>query len=120
MKLLPLDDPRWTGYCGGYKHAPYNVVPLIEELLAQPENNNPPIPTELELSYAMALRQLPVLGTERMRRGCTETLMRGIAATAALAAGHRVLARAYLEFGRSDALSYLHDLNGFRPGPHDT
>src|SRR5262245_45529149 len=118
MKLLPLDDPRWTSYRGGYNGIPYNVVPLIEELmragtsekfwetvwdelhhqgdvgeasyalvpylvhqqslqreldeqvfqycvvvdLAQPENNNPPVPPELEFSYALALRELPALG----------------------------------------------------------
>jgi hypothetical protein len=43
----------------------------------------------------------------------------GVAAATALAAGHRILARAYIEFGRSDALQYLHDLNGFEPGPED-
>jgi hypothetical protein len=32
--------------------------------LQQPENSNPPIPPEIELSYAMAMRRLPVIGTE--------------------------------------------------------
>lgn len=87
--------------------------------LAQPQNGNPHIPSELELAYAMALRRLPVIGTEKIRRGCDETLVMGIAASTALAAGHRVLARTYLELGRVDALKYLRELNGFEPGEHD-
>jgi hypothetical protein len=84
--------------------------------LAQPENKNPPIPRELEFSYAMALRKLPVIGSQLLRRGCREAAVMGIAAATALAAGHRVLARAYIDFGRADALEYLHGLNGFEPG----
>lgn len=87
--------------------------------LAQPENNNPPIPPELEMSYAMALRRLPVIGAELLRRGCSEAVVTGGAASTALAAGHRVLARGYLDFGRSDALDYLRNLNGYEPGPED-
>ena len=37
--------------------------------LAQPENNDPPIPPELERSYALLLRKLPVIGAERLSRG---------------------------------------------------
>lgn len=87
--------------------------------LAQPENNNPVIPPELELSYAMALRKLPVIGAGLLRRGCGEEAVMAVAAATALEAGHRVLARAYLEFQRSDALEYLKNLNGFEPGPAD-
>jgi hypothetical protein len=87
--------------------------------LAQPENDNPPIPRELEFSYAMALRKLPVIGTDLLRRGCNEAVVMGAAAATALAAGHRVLARAYIDFGRSDALDYLLDLNGYEPSPSD-
>jgi hypothetical protein len=175
MNLLPLDDPRWAIYRGGYNRTLYNVVPLIrgllrdgasekfwgtvwEELhhqgdvgeasyalvpylvhyqttrheldeqlfhfcvvvdLAQPENDNPPIPKELEFSYAAALRELPVAGVQRLRRGCAEHLIMGVTAATALTAGHRVLARAYLDFARSAALAYLHELNGFKPRPHD-
>jgi hypothetical protein len=43
----------------------------------------------------------------------------GVAAVTALAAGHRVLARALLELGRDDALEYLRNLNGFEPGASD-
>jgi hypothetical protein len=175
MQLLPLDDPRWVRYRGGYNRVPVDVVSLIRRLqlegtsdqfwervwgdlhhqgdvgeasyalvpylvdhqarrreldeqlfhycvvidLAQPENNNPPIPPELELSYALSLRKLPVIGAEQLSRGCSEAVVRGVAATTALAAGHRVLARAYLEFGRTDALDYLQSLNGYEPGPND-
>ena len=87
--------------------------------LAQPENNNPPIPPELELSYALALGKLPVIGAELLRQGCSEVVVMGVAAATALAAGHRVLARAYLDFGRRDALDYLRSLNGYEPGPND-
>jgi hypothetical protein len=87
--------------------------------LQQPQNSNPPIPPEFELSYAMAMRQLPVIGTEHLRRGCTEAVVMGVAATTALAGGHRVLARAYIEFGRVDAVEYLRNLNGFTPSPAD-
>lgn len=87
--------------------------------LAQPENGNPPVPPEIELAYAQALRRLPVIGAELLRRGCSEATVMGVAATTALAAGHRTLARAYLEFGREDALEYLRNLNGFAPGPDD-
>jgi hypothetical protein len=87
--------------------------------LAQPENNNPPIPSELELSYAVALRKLPVIGADLLRRGCSEAVVMGVAAATALAAGHRVLARAYLDFGRDDALDYLRNLCGYKPGPND-
>lgn len=175
MDLLPLDDPRWATYQGGYHRCPYDAVPLIRELqtsgtsaqfwdtvwaelhhqgdvgeasyalvpylveyqsrqrelderlfhycvvvdLAQPDNKNPVIPPELEFSYAKALRKLPVIGTEQLRRGCSEAVVMGVAAATALAAGHRVLARAYIELGRADALTYLRDLNGFEPGPVD-
>lgn len=87
--------------------------------LAQQENNNPPVPRELEFSYAMSLRKLPVVGADLLRRGCDEAVIMGVAAATALAAGHRVLARAYLDFGRSDALEYLQNLNGFEPGAND-
>ena len=87
--------------------------------LARPENKNPPIPRELEFSYAMALRKLPVVGLQLLLGGCREAAVMGIAAATALAAGHRVLARAYIDFGRADALEYLHRLNGFEPGQAD-
>jgi hypothetical protein len=87
--------------------------------LSQPENANPPIPPELEFSYAMALRRLPVIGADLLRRGCSEALVMGVAAATALAAGHRVLARAYIEFGRTDAFEYLRNLNGFESGAAD-
>jgi len=175
MELLPLDDPHWASYRGGYNRAPYNVVPLIHRLnsegtsgsfwevvwpelhhqgdvgeasyalvpylveyqsrqreldeqlfhfcvivdLAQPENNNPEIPPEIESSYALAMRRLPVIGTELLRRGCGEAVVMGVAAAAAMAGGHRVLARAYVDFGRADALDYLRNLNGFSEGPAD-
>lgn len=32
LELLPLDDPRWAMYCGGYNRAPYDVVSLIRQL----------------------------------------------------------------------------------------
>jgi hypothetical protein len=87
--------------------------------LQQPESGNPPIPPEIELSYAMAMRGLPVIGTEQLRRGCSEAVVMEVAAATALAGGHRVLARAYIEFGRADALAYLSNLNGFTPSPAD-
>jgi hypothetical protein len=87
--------------------------------LHQPENNNPAIPSELEFSYMLALRALPVIGAERLKRGSAEHVVMGVAAATALAAGHRVLARAYLEFGRDDALPYLKDLCGFEPDASD-
>jgi hypothetical protein len=174
LDLLPLDDPHWATYRGGFRW-PYDVVPLIhglqregtsdkswdlvwEELhhqgdvgeasyalvpylveyqshyrelderlfhycvvvdLARPGNKNPAIPPELEFSYAKAIRKLPVIGTELIRGGCSEAVVMGVAAATALAAGHRVLARAYIEFGRADALEYLRNLNGFEPGPAD-
>ena len=175
VNLLPLDDPRWATYRGGYDRATFDAVPLIQKLLAHGatedfwelvwdelhhqgdvgeasyaivpylveyqsrqveldeqlyhysvvvdlarlENGNPPIPPEIELAYADALRRLPRIGAELMRRGCSEAAVMGVAATTALAAGHRTLARAYLEFGREDALDYLRNLNGFEPGPND-
>lgn len=87
--------------------------------LQQPENNNPAIPSELEFSYTRALRALPVIGAERLKRGTAEHVVMGVAAAIALAAGHRILARAYLEFGRDDAILYLADLCGFEPGASD-
>jgi hypothetical protein len=87
--------------------------------LAQAENDNPSIPQELEFSYATALRKLPAVGTDLLRRGCGEGVVMGVAAVTALAAGHRVLARAYIEFGRDDALEYLHNLHGFEAGAAD-
>jgi hypothetical protein len=87
--------------------------------LQQPENNNPAIPSELEFSYMRALRALPVIGAEQLKRGSAEHVVMGVAAAIALAAGHRILARAYLEFGRDDALPYLKDLCGFEPGASD-
>ena len=32
MDLLPLDDPRWQTYNGGYNRVPFNCVPLIRQL----------------------------------------------------------------------------------------
>ncbi len=72
--------------------------------LARLEDGNPPIPPEIELAYADALKRLPVLCAERTSRGCSEATVMGVAAVTALAAGHRTLARAYLDFGRDDAL----------------
>jgi hypothetical protein len=174
LALLPLDDPRWATYRGGYR-TPCNVVSLIRQLqregtsaqfwewvwaelyhqgdvgeasyalvpylveyqstqreldeqlfhycvvveLAQAENDNPSIPPELEFPYATALRKLPAVGADFLRRGCGEAVVMGVAAATAIAAGHRVLARAYIEFGRDDALEYLHNLNGFEPGAAD-
>jgi hypothetical protein len=87
--------------------------------LQQAQNNNPAIPSELEFSYMRALRALPVIGAERLKRGSAEHVVMGVAAAIALAAGHRVLARAYLEFDGEDALLYLNDLCGFEPGASD-
>jgi hypothetical protein len=87
--------------------------------LQRSENGNPSMPSEIELPYAMAMRQLPIIGTERLSRGCGEAIVMGVAAATALAGGHRVLARAYLEFGRVDAAAYLNNLNGFTPSSAD-
>jgi hypothetical protein len=87
--------------------------------LARPENENPPVPQELGPSYATALDRLPIIGVELMQRGCLEAEVMGVAAAIALVAGHRVLARAYLDFGRSEALDYLRELNGFEPTAND-
>jgi hypothetical protein len=43
----------------------------------------------------------------------------GVAASIALEAGHRTLARAYLELTREHASSYLNELTGFEPGVND-
>jgi hypothetical protein len=97
------------------------LVAWIED--TRPQNargyENPPMPSELELSYATALKQLPVIGKEILRRGCSESVVMGVVAATALAGGHRVLARAYLEFGRVDAAAYLNNLNGFTPSSAD-
>jgi hypothetical protein len=87
--------------------------------LARPENENPPVPQELGPSYARALDRLPIIGVNLAQKGCPETDVMGVAAAIALAAGHRVLARAYLEFDRSEALDYLRQLNGFEPTAND-
>ena len=87
--------------------------------LQQPKNNNPPIPPELEFPYMRAMRELPVIGAEGLKRGAAENVVMGVTAAIALSAGHRVLARAYLEFGRDDALPYLKDLCGFEPDASD-
>lgn len=87
--------------------------------LVRPENENPPVPQELGLSYATALDWLPVIGVDLSQRGCPDADVTGIAAAIALAAGHRVLARAYLDFGRREALDYLRELNGFEPTAND-
>ena len=34
MELLPLDDPRWQTYRGGYNRVPFDCVPLIRQLEA--------------------------------------------------------------------------------------
>jgi hypothetical protein len=136
----PFWDTMWSElhHQGDVGEASYAVVPYLvhyqqqrheldERLfhfvctidLAQLANNNPRVPAELELSYAMALRNLPVIGAEKLRRGGDEAFVMGVCAATALAAGHRILARAYLELGRDDALSYLRELNGFEPSEHD-
>jgi len=71
--------------------------------LAQSENGNPSVLPEIELTYAMALRKLPVVGTDLLRRGCDEAFVMGVAAATALAAGHRALARAYFDFEHKPA-----------------
>ena len=175
LPLLPLEDPRWATYRGGYNGILYNAVPIVRRLqregatsefwehvwaelyhqgdvgeatyglvpylvdyqshqrdldeqlfhfcvlvdLQQPENDNPPIPPELAFSYARALRTLPVIGAQLLKRGAAEHAVMGVAAAMALEAGQRVLARAYLEFGREDALPYLKELCGFEPGAAD-
>jgi hypothetical protein len=48
--------------------------------LQRPENGNPPIPPELEFSYARALRALPVIGAELLKRGDSEEAVMGVAA----------------------------------------
>lgn len=76
----------------------FHFCAIVE--LACPENDNPPVPPELGHSYAMAVDSLPVTGANLVKRGCPEVVVMGVAAATALAAGHRVLARAYLDFGR--------------------
>jgi hypothetical protein len=175
LPLLPLEDPRWATYRGGYNRVLYDAVPLIRRLqregataefwehvwaelhhqgdvgeatyafvpylvdyqthqreideqlfhfcvlvdLQQPQNNNPPIPPELEFSYARALQALPVIGAQMLKRGAAEHVVMGVTAAIALEAGHRSLARAYLEMTREYALSFLGELTGFEPGPND-
>jgi hypothetical protein len=87
--------------------------------LQQPENGNPPMPKELDLSYTRALSELPVIGAKLLERGDSEESVMSLAAAMALEAGHRALARANLELTRADALGYLNELNGFEPGPND-
>ncbi len=59
------------------------------------------------------------IGVKLLWRGCAEEESMGVVTVAALAAGHRVLARAYVELGRAGALDYLSNLNGYTEGPAD-
>ena len=95
----------------------FQFVCMVE--LQRPGNSNPPIPGELQLSYASAIRALPIIGAEKLRHGCSEEVIMGVAASCALAVGRRVLGRAYLDFQRADALVYLRDLNGFEASAND-
>ena len=77
------------------------------------------MPAEIELSYERALRKLPVLGAEKMRRGCAPHVVMGIASVTALAAGQRLLARAYLDFDREAAATFLENEYGYTPTQND-
>jgi hypothetical protein len=95
----------------------FHFATVVE--LARPENGNPPVPAEIELSYELALRKLPVLGAEKMRRGCTPHVVMGIASVTALAAGQRLLARAYLDFGRDAAVAFIETEYGYTRTEND-
>jgi hypothetical protein len=95
----------------------FHFAAIVE--LSRPENRNPPVPAEVELAYELALRKLPVLGAEKMRRGCAPHVVMGIAAVTALAAGQRLLARAYLDFDREAAAAFVEAEYGYTPTPND-
>ena len=88
--------------------------------LAQSEDHNPPIPKELEFSYAVSMRRLPVLGAERLRRGDSTAAVMGVVASIALEAGQKILAHAYLDFGCAEAKKFMYEYDGFIPNEDDT
>ena len=165
MALLPLDDPQYEKYYGGYK-TPYNVAPKLKELsekgassefwdeiwqelyhqddvgeasyaaipylveyqssvndldedlvnfvvsveLASHEPTNPSIPQELEFEYAKAIRKLPYVGMEKLRRGCSKEAVMLIAAATAVSVGEMDLAKAYLEMTPEHAKEFIENM----------
>lgn len=163
MELLDLADGRWETYRAGYNRAPYNVVPLIRQLLQsgtskpfwdevwaqlhhqgdlgeasyalvpylalylrtaptldamllayaavveieRPRNGNPPVPHELEDSYAWALTEILALAAVRFAGSWADEQIRYFAALAAAIKGHPVLAQAYQDMSIEDARKFL-------------
>lgn len=152
MNLLPLNDPRWAHYRGGYNRAVLEVVPFLKKLqagvmseddwsilwddlhhqgdigeasyavipylvefarsaqviawhvfgftavveLQRTENQNPPVPAELELAYHAAIKELPRIGFARIEAWDGDAF-EPFMSCFALSLGYRTHARAYLD-----------------------
>ena len=81
--------------------------------------DNPPIPREFDFPYAKAVRRLPYIAAEKLRRGCSETSVTAVAAITAVSLGHTILARAYLELNTEEALVYLAEKFGYERSKGD-
>jgi hypothetical protein len=70
-------------------------------------SGNPAVPPELEESYFLAIRQLPVVALSEIAMPWNEDFLRYIVALVALGNGQAVLATAYQEFTSSEAAQWL-------------
>jgi hypothetical protein len=95
----------------------FHFTAVVE--LARTEGANPPVPEEIRSSYELAFRKLSDLGVEKLQRGCASHVVMGVASVIALVAGQRLLARAYLDFGREAAATFLENEYGYTPTSYD-
>jgi hypothetical protein len=111
------DDLHHQGDIG---EASYAVVPYLVEFarnaqviawhvfgftavveLERTENRNPPVPTEIELAYRAAIKELPRIGFERIE-AWGEHAFEPFMSCLALSLGHRTHARAYLDMTETE------------------
>ena len=112
--------PYLVEYEESNKHLEENIYHFVVSVeLASLEDRNPPIPNELQFSYAKGVRKLPYIGMNKLKRGCSHSAVMLVASAMAVSLGHTILGRSYLDFGPDDALTFLENEYGYERADHD-
>ena len=97
---------RYVSQSGDLPSDIFAFAAIVE--LRRTESDNPPIPHEIEDSYAEALQVLPRLAVSQgSPHSWSEAQIRSVSACLALSKGNRLLARAFLELNEEAARRVL-------------
>ena len=105
--------PKFLSVADSIDWNPLGFTAVVE--IERHSAGNPSVPRELQTSYHAALLDLPARALSHRSPPRDIGFTQCLAACVAAGLGHRHLARAYLDFGEDEALTFLRETIGFEP-----